>query len=353
MNNNIFKNLENEIKKIILISHKYKTYKNLNVSNLGFNKFSIISNVLEKVINEPFEMYRLRDLSIKKIINLLKIKYPNSKNYDVSISYGSTMISNLIGYSLRLKKKKLKIITTNHEHSGGFDAFNKNFFYYKVNFDEKDILEAVKKKKPHVVFFSHVSYIDGKKLDIYYLYKEIKKINKDTIIILDIAQSFAINDNPFGYADILFCSLHKYICGPYGYGLVWVKNKYVKIFDTLGGDKAPPNGCLGIRGGDNFISLLNIYVSLKIFFKNINKVPNLKKILDIFLSKNFKLINNKNNFISCITSDKSLEKLYLKLRTKKISVKFFKDKNIIRITIPFFYLKNDILNIINVIKVTI
>ena len=105
MNNSIFKNLENEIKKIILISHKYKTYKNLNVSNLGFNKLSIVSDIFEKVINEPFEMYRLRDLSIKKIIKLLKIKYPNSKNYDVSISYGSTMISNLIGYSLGLKKK--------------------------------------------------------------------------------------------------------------------------------------------------------------------------------------------------------------------------------------------------------
>ena len=248
------------------------------------------------------------------------------------------------------KKKKLKIITTHHEHSGGFDAFNKNFYYFKVSFDEKDILEAVKKKKPNVVFFSHVSYVDGKKLDITYLYKAIKKIDKDIMIILDIAQSFAINDNPFGYADILFCSLHKYICGPYGYGIVWVKKRYVKVFDTLGGDKAPHNGCLGIRGGDNFISLLNVYVSLKLFFKNMNKIPKLKKTLDIFLSKNFNLINNKNNFISCITSDKSLEKFYLKLRLKKISVKFFKDKNIIRITIPFYYLKKDIQNIINDIK---
>lgn len=350
MNNKIFKNLENEIKKMMLISYKDKSYKNLNVSNLGFNKLSITSDIFGRLINEPFEMYRLRDLCIKKIIKLLKSKYPNSKNYDVSISYGSTMISNLIGYSLGLKKKNLKIITTNHEHLGGFEAFNKNFNCYKVHFDEKYILEAVKKKKPHVVFFSHVSYIDGIKLDICNLYKKIKKIDKNIIIILDIAQSFAINDNPFGYADILFCSLHKYICGPYGYGLVWIRNRYVNIFDTLGGDKAPLNGCLGIRGGDNFISLLNIYVSLKIFFKNRNKIPNLKKKLDVFLSKNFYLINNQNNFISCITSDKSLKKFYLKLRTKKISVKFFKDKNIIRITIPFYYLKKDIQNIINIIK---
>ena len=113
MNNKIFKNLENEIKKMILISYKSKSYKNLNVSNLGFNKFSIISNIFERVINEPFEMYRLRDLSIKKIIKLLKSKYSNSKNYDVSISYGSTMISNLIGYSLGQKKKKIK----NHYHT--------------------------------------------------------------------------------------------------------------------------------------------------------------------------------------------------------------------------------------------
>lgn len=337
------------------IDKSVPSYFNLNVANLGStNNFIHRSNFEGNEIfsdNAVFS-YRLRDKCIEEINNLFISKAPESKYFSLSISYGSSLISNLIAMSLRISYgKKLSIISSKNEHVGGIDPFINHGVIHKVELDIECILSETKKIKPDIIFLSHFSYEKGAAIDFKTLKKEISKLSIKPLLIIDCAQSLGCEDLPFESADIIFASSHKWLCGPRGLGLIWIKKDSEHKIYALGGDKGKNSSKLSIPGGYDFLAFFELLCSLRVYFINKNKaLIKLKNYLEEQLSGIFQVIPSDHNSMLLLSHQKDLLPYYLDLLNSGVSVKFFKNQNYFRLSTPYFYTKDDIDKVVYLIK---
>jgi cysteine desulfurase/selenocysteine lyase len=91
--------------------------------------------------------------------------------------------------------------------------------------NENDIIKSVS-KKTRVVAFSSVSNLMGYEINVKKITKEIRKINKDIIVVCDATQSiphskFDVKNND---VDFVVCSAHK-MCGGTGVGMCYMKSE--------------------------------------------------------------------------------------------------------------------------------
>lgn len=330
---------------------------NLNVANLGsmnkaFSRVSFLGN--EVFFESPFHSYRLRDKCIDEINSLFQKENPESKEFSLSISYGSSTISNLIAMNLRIFfDKKFKLVCSKDEHPGGIDPFKSYATVHEVDLDTETIIRKIKIVKPEVVFLSHYSYKNGVSINLKRFYEEISKLANKPIIILDCAQSLGCENLPFKYADIIFASSHKWLCGPKGLGLIWIKKNNEKMFISLGGDKGLNASKMSIPGGCDFLSFYELFCALKLYFED--KHANLtrsKSYLQEKLSEIFQVIPSKHKSMLILTHDDSLLPYYLDLLDKGVSVKYFKEENLFRLSPPYFYQKNNLDKVIQIMKLT-
>ena len=210
----------------------------------------------------------------------------HSPGYYSMVVHGTSQTLNLIALSmLRVfhseGKAPYRIMTTEHEHIGGIGCFE-NIPEYEVHYiDDKtlDDKDALKKKieqiKPHMAFFSHVYYDTGSKTPAAEWASIFKKYAPECKVFIDAAQSLGVMDLPFGDADVILGSAHKWLFGPHGGGLIWMKNNFKNWIQSLywsghGLIADADLESLSIPGGQDFMLYPAMVEALKLY-KSVGK----------------------------------------------------------------------------------
>lgn len=166
---------------------------------------------------------------------------------EIVFTSGATESINLISLGLtKFVKSNDEIILTYTEHTSNMlpwfrlskQSKSKIIWVGKDKIPtEKDILKSVT-KKTKIVTFCDVSNILGYYIDCVSLTKKIKKINPNTIVIVDATQSIPHLRHNLKNTDVDFLvfSAHKML-GPTGVGVCFINKKWIEKLDPwkLGG----------------------------------------------------------------------------------------------------------------------
>lgn len=166
-------------------------------------------------------------------------RFIGAKSFEVIFTKGTTESLNLLAYSLGQNiKQNDEIVTTVMEHHANFVPWQQLCVRSGANLKVIDItdqgdldlgdnfskLERYINQKTKIVTIMYVSNVLGIVNPIEDLIKSIRKINKDIIVIVDVAQAIAhikIDVNKLD-ADFITFSGHKMV-GPTGLGVLWGK----------------------------------------------------------------------------------------------------------------------------------
>lgn len=214
-------------------------------------------------------------------INKLCAELWPSPGYQLTVTHSTSQSINLIALAMIRKlhtvvKPPFKIFTTTHEHEGGIGCFHHlpefdvRYIDDNILADPKAMAQNLKELQPHIAFFSHVFYDTGNLAPVEKWMKLVKDNAPDCKIILDAAQSLGLYDVPFGTADVVVGSTHKWLFGPHGGGLMWMIADFYKWIQGVfwsghGLGYNPDTAPLSIPGGQDFQMYPAIEESLKLF----------------------------------------------------------------------------------------
>ncbi len=350
---------------------------NLNPGTLGTPSeavkharlFTAKANEIEA---HPLGMYEYGRKCQEEIQELCNELWPSPGYHSMVVHSTSQTLNHLSLSMLRVLHSEgsgpYRIITTEHEHQGGIGCFE-NMPEYEVHYlndatrEDKDLLKRkIEEIKPHITFFSHVYYDTGSKSPAVEWAKFFKKIAPDCKVIIDVAQSIGILDLPFGDADVLVGSTHKWLFGPHGGGLIWVKNSFKNWIHSMywsGHGIAADSDIesLSIPGGQDFMLYPAVLESLKLYkkvgkdkvFQRSAMLANWfqKKLAEalVCLKTDFIFLNNTMNspFISVAFTNYDPYPLYMALNERQVHIKCIKNHkignkeyHILRFGFPYF-----------------
>ena len=320
----------------------------------------------------PLGIYEDGRKSLYEIHDLCSKLWP-SKNYELMVTHGVSVTINLISLSMLRKfhqkaNRKFKIVTTTHEHNGGIGCFN-NLTEYEVHCIEDDVFaDPIRLRKtlrlinPDIAFFSHVFYDTGNISNAAEWCKTVKEEIPECKVILDAAQSLGLYDIPFGDADVVIGSIHKWLSGPHGGGLLWLHDDFYKWIEGLywnGNDLAqhPNDWKLSIQGGQDFVLYAGMAEALRLYQqvgkRNIIERSSYlaeymnKKLGELFCptEHEFKFLNDKPQgpVVALGFTDFDPYPLYKNLNEHRVHLKCIKNKkvegkmyNILRFGLPYY-----------------
>ncbi|AGR41492.1 aminotransferase class V-fold PLP-dependent enzyme [Spiroplasma taiwanense] len=248
------------------------------------------------------------------------------QNYkEIIFTSGATYSLNQLVFGLKeIFKEGDEILLTELEHSSNLlpwmvlaeeNKLKINYFKLSENFsiDISKINECVT-KKTKIVSFAMNSNTIGIQNDVINIVEEIKKINANTIIILDLAQSIAhniINLKELNVDAVAF-SAHK-MYGPFGLGILWAKQELLKLMKPI------------LYGGGNNSSIFkNSYKLAPIPEKfeagtlNLSAIYAYNKCIDVI---------NELGMKNLIEYEKNL-KMYFKSKINEININKFEFYNL-------------------------
>lgn len=287
---------------------------NLNPGTLGTIS-SPVKEVRAKIAAEaevegnPLGMYELGRKNLQEIKDVCNELWP-SKGYEMVVANGTSQTINLLALSMLRAfngqaELPYKVITSHHEHPGGIGVFE-HLPEYKVFYledevlnDEEKLRKAVEEINPQVAFISQVYYSSGNFSAYNTWCKVTKQVAPHCKVILDVTQSIGLHDLPFGTADVLIGSLHKWMFGPHGSGLTWMKQDFYEwiqgLFWNGMGLNQPELGKLSLQGGHDFIMYAEILEALKLY-KQVGKEVVLKRsaYLSNILKEKLSAVFNKH-----------------------------------------------------------
>ena len=214
-------------------------------------------------------------------INKLCAELWPSEGYKLTVTHSTSQTINLLALSMLRKfqhndKGPYKILTTTHEHDGGIGCF-RNLPEYEVHYVEDDVLadpikfgKTLKELQPEIAFFSHVYYDTGNVTPVVGWCATVRKLLPNCKIIIDAAQSLGLYQLPFSDADVVLGSTHKWLFGPHGGGLLWLKDSFYQwlegmYWSGIGLSYNPEVAPLSIPGGQDFQMYPAIEECLKLF----------------------------------------------------------------------------------------
>jgi len=309
-------------------------------------------------------------------------KLLNCKPREISFLQSTTYGWNLFINSITTKKNSNIVIFDNEYGSNYVSLINNNFNVKVSKLKEngeisfEDLKEKIDRDTV-LVAVCHIASQCGNILDIEKLGKFIKKINSNIIFLIDACQSIGhlelnVKKN---MCDALVCSGRKYLRGPRGTGLIFIRDSIQKkitpkIMDTT---KSKINGRnLSIINNKNIFETFEYSPSLKIglskAIEKFNKlghkkiehdIKNLSKYFrkkvsstpHIIFYENEKLISGINTFS---VKGKTSNDVYSFLKKKKIitsvstfqtSTHYFRKKklnDIVRVSFHYFNKKKEI-----------
>jgi UDP-sulfoquinovose synthase len=280
---------------------------NLNPGTLGtvstaVKNVRIDNAVLNMIEGNPLGMYDHGRKKLSEINGLCNELWPNT-GYNLMVANATSQTMNLLALSMLRSfnaesKAPYKVITSTHEHPGGIGVFEHlpEYEVYYVNDEVLNDNQAFRKFvadiKPDVAFLSHVYYSNSN----FSPYETWCTITKELVpgckIILDVTQSLGLYDIPFGTADVIIGSAHKWLFGPHGSGLTWVKqdfNQWIKGFfwNGMGLSQEANMDGLSLQGGQDFLMYAELLEALKLY-KQVGKEIVIKRsshLSGIFKSK--------------------------------------------------------------------
>ena len=230
----------------------------------------------------PLGLYEEGRKSIQRIKELCRTIWP-SPGYEVAVSQSTTQMINLLSLAMlrplnRKGKGPFRIITTKHEHYGGIGVFENLPEYEVIKLDDAvlndpDLLiEKIREHQPELAFFSHVNYATGFISPVAIWAETVRKACPDCLIIIDAAQSLGLYELPFGSADVILGSTHKWLFGPLGGGLIWMNERFTSWIEGfywcghyLDTDQITEH--FSIPGGQDFLLYAGIIASLELYLK--------------------------------------------------------------------------------------
>lgn len=245
-------------------------------------------------------------------------KFLNCNANEIAFTSGATESLNLFAFGLsHLIKPKDEIIVPEIEHSSNLlpwliVAKRNHAKLITITENEqanwtKELLSKIT-KKTRIVSFASVSNILGISVNSYKLAKEIKKINPNTIVIVDATQEVQhkkINLNN-SVVDLLCFSAHK-VFGPTGIGVAYISKKMQNILQPFkyGGDMyidynpndlsasylPCPNKFEG--GTQNIAGIFGFGAAIDFINRlGIDNIQNYEKQLSIYFYKKIKTVKN-------------------------------------------------------------
>ncbi|AUM62873.1 aminotransferase class V-fold PLP-dependent enzyme [Spiroplasma monobiae] len=172
----------------------------------------------------------------KKVADFIGANNPE----EIIFTSGTTHSLNQLAFGMRsYLKKGDEILLTKMEHSSNLLPWmvlseEEELKIDYLDLDENFLIDLSKLKykvneKTKVVSFAMNSNTTAGLNDVKQIVKDIKTINKDIIVILDLAQSIAHNEiNVIDLdVDCIAFSTHK-LYGPFGLGVMWAKKEILK-----------------------------------------------------------------------------------------------------------------------------
>lgn len=333
----------------------------------------------------PLALYALGREAFASIKSDCAILWP-SEGYRLAITHSTSQTMNLLALGLlrKLREKKegpFSVVTSRHEHPGGIGPFEQ-LLDYNVTYLSDAILQSpaelltqMRQLQPDVIVLSHVYYHTGKLMQDEYSLSIIKRAAPKAVLILDVAQSIGLREIPFGAADVLVGSAHKWLHGPLGLGLAWFKDSFANWLGAIYWNRQnlfPDSDTHGfsIPGGQDFLAYERLRCCLQDYRAvGIELIVERSRYLAAFFRKELAEIldqvgmpyhfadDGMSPVISLAFTDYDPYPLYDFLNQEKIHVKCIKgcyseegDIHILRFGIPYYETKSRLLAVIDTIR---
>jgi UDP-sulfoquinovose synthase len=280
---------------------------NLNPGTLGTTSTAVKNvrqniSVTQDLDGNPLGMYEHGRKCLSEIKTLCNEIWP-SRGYELVVASGTSQTINLLALSMlrsfnRERKTPYRVVTTKHEHPGGIGVFE-HLPEYEVHYiddeilqDEAELRSVISGIQPDVAFISQVYYASGNFSPYETWCHIIREVTPGCKLILDSTQAVGLYDLPFGTADVVIGSLHKWLFGPHGSGVTWMKQEFREwikglFWNGMGLSNEPDQANLTLQGGQDFVMYSEILEALKLYRK-VGKDVVLKRsayLSDIFCEK--------------------------------------------------------------------
>ncbi len=322
----------------------------------------------------PLGSYESGRKSLADISELCMELWP-SEGYRLTVTHSTSQTMNLLALSMLRKlhnvsgnKPPYKVFTTTHEHEGGIGCFH-HLPEFDIHYIEDDVLADevamtnwLMELQPEIAFFSHVYYDTGNLAPVEKWSRLVRKTVPGCKIIIDVAQSLGLYDLPFGDGDAILGSTHKWLFGPHGGGLMWMRIDFQEWIEAMywsghGLSHTPVNESISIPGGQDFRLYPAITEALR-FFKEAGKANvlersrylgatfqekldelfSLRGIAHVFLNE-----DNASPVITLAFTDYDPYYLYKYLNEQQVHIKCIKEHkingvihHILRFGIPYY-----------------
>ena len=357
--------------------HFHSERINLNPGTLGTTAASVKRSRNHQHTSKdpegfPLGSYESGRRSLEDINSLCDELWP-SPGYNLTVTHSTSQTMNLLALAMLRKlhqgsKGPYKVFTTTHEHEGGIGCFH-HLPEFEIHYIEDSILadatamkKALRELQPDIAFFSHVYYDTGNRTPIEQWHNAVRECVPGCKIILDIAQSLGLYEIPFGHADVILGSTHKWLFGPHGGGLMWMKPAFHQWIEAIywsghGLTHNPDVANISIPGGQDFRLYPAIAECLK-FYKQAGKENVLgrssylsrylqNKLDEVFSGSGISHVFLNSERCSPIVSIAFTEfdpyPLYKYLNDQQVHTKCIKNHdvggvnyNIVRVGIPYF-----------------
>lgn len=227
----------------------------------------------------PLGIYQQADKKLLDVQHLIQRIWP-MQGYEVVVTPSITQLMNLLSLNILRKlyakaSPPFKIVTTAHEHSGGIGCF-KNLPEYEVYVlpdsvwqDAKLLQTQLLEIQPHVAFYSSVYFDTAQQAPVDLWCSTIRANVPNCTIIVDVAQALAIHRLPNCDADIMVASTHKWLHGPHGGGIMFIKPRCAVWLGGIFWDQhtatVPTHiGSFKSHGGQDFYIYAEILEALKL-----------------------------------------------------------------------------------------
>lgn len=255
---------------------------NLNTGSMGTVSMPV-KGVRDSAISRSFsgnasglQEYGQKTLSaIKEIAAEL---WP-SDGYELIAENSTAQTMNLLALSMlrsfnRDGKEPYKVITTMHEHPDAIRVFE-HLPEYEVHYiddsalqDEAKFTELISRIQPHVALFSHVYYASGNFSPLINCCNGLRNVVPECKIIVDATQSIGLYELPFGVADVITGDADKWLSGPCGSGLTWLKQEFCHWINGIyrnGNVIASKEDCFTLKGGQDVMVHAELLEALKLY----------------------------------------------------------------------------------------
>lgn len=187
----------------------------------------------------PLGLYQEGRTALQACKKLVKECW-GSGDVEVAVGWPSTTTANHLTLAVAsVHAPPIRVLTSEHEHYGGISGFEHHPSYEVLYLTPEEMHDPtafrkrVREVRPHLALFSHITWTLGEILPVERWCAMVREEYPECLTVIDAAQSFGLVELPFGAADLMFASAHKWLCGPLETGLLWIRRDALERLPPL------------------------------------------------------------------------------------------------------------------------